>query len=1326
MAYPDLEEKGVLPELLFRKEYADLRTNKHTITTTEKDNANFLDYEILRENKLNLQTYQKFVSNWINPNNLNRRLLIKFDTGTGKTAAVLTAAMLFIKQLKVNYQISETIEPSPEIFIIGFSRNIFIRELTRRPEFGFITRDDIRIEMKLRVAAQTGSISDRDELSRFHSEIRKRLSKRIYGGFFKFYGYKELFNRLLIFTDDGLHKLSEHFKSVSKHTERVERSSLSEEQILIGLKLGFIGINMDLIDSFVNGLCIFDEFHNVYNSSDINNYGTAIRIIQMIHENPDLMSTYIKQLDGKLANGKSRMDMLRNSMLRSMFLSATPINNSPTEIIDLLCCLIPLERIVAFNPNSLRLVKSDFFIDNRNLKKGALESIADLIKGCVAFLSDTNPKYFPTFEFTGTEIEIPKSLYNRRVHFYTAKKIPYLRFIRCPMSKLHYATYMANAVAADNVLVTDGASLLDIVFASPESETIGLFRTRDTKHLLKGASAKWKASKQIEIQRQLIGSNISADVITGGFLALDKIWIYSTKYYQMLIDLMANLKSDGGKIIINHQFVRMSGVLLIKEMLMLNGILDEYSQELDTTLCAQCGLIKKGHAKASNKPNTHEFVPARFIILHSDIDKSVMERSLEKFRAADNIDGYRYRIVLGSKIINESMDFSEIREIKIMTVPANISTLIQIIGRGIRKGSHMRLPPEKRRVAINIYTSSLPVRHDGISYEERKYFEKSMDYLVIQQIEKIFNQEAVDSVLNRDIIFPTTTKHDKPEFGRLWFDVSKTFGPEWRRIATHGRELGRRDVDTRTFDVFDREEEVSVIMYCIKRLFYEQSHVWKYDDLWKKVQNPPFDIHVNASLFDEENFVVALDTLLSTISDPAPTNLVDSLFDTTQATFTVNGRSKIFKFGELYVLLPLATTQVGAVQVGASFQDLRPIPVLREESWLRIVEPREPTTLNITKLLQTTSISYEQLKLRFYQKFHDVPASEFPIGLEVYGMDFHIRLVQDAIKYCFNIMVNADMQFSELHTFYFKLLYFYDKFDLILYASDIEGTPIAARYKKFITTQNLTYGWHRVDAKSKKVLKQREAAQYDAFLKSSMSKSAGLTKPFDITRLNAFLGRSKTTSALKTISNTAPGTRPKISIRADKIVEDLSKWNVDDWSGIRISKIFSNLLPIGHFLNPQSEVLTVAVPVMYNYDFRTTGSKEWTPLQEYASIIKQDVVEVENDLLIGYYDKNPSGIELKFKLRAPIQKIIKHQDSRLTERGSVCNTRKKEELYEIAALLSITNYEDSIRSICDIIKLELMKREIIERHRVRKLLGKKSKDVKYTRWFYFHFEKQPL
>jgi len=245
---------------------------------------------------------------------------------------------------------------------------------------------------------------------------------------------------------------------------------------------------------------------------------------------------------------------------------------------------------------------------------------------------------------------------------------------------------------------------------------------------------------------------------------------------------------------------------------------------------------------------------------------------------------------------------------------------------------------------------------------------------------------------------------------------------------------------------------------------------------------------------------------------------------------------------------------------------------------------------------------------------------------------------------------------------------------MILFADLLEDKYHDYITKAKIKVPDVKYGKHKYE-----ILK--EDHKYNAFLMTSMIKSTGSSPEFNIDRLNALIDQSRDPSPKG----------PK-----------------------NITKVFSNMLPVGHFLSKSGQNVGAVIPRLYDPEADT-----WNLAAEF--IEKYSVTDVENDIIVGYYEKNPTGIDVKFKLRPPVHKIVKHTDSRMIERGSVCSTRKKEELFEIAKSLSISLDTMSIKEVCDLIKFELMYREIQSR---REAHHKGSS--KRVRWFYLHFEQQPL
>src|SRR5690242_15708721 len=116
MSFPEyLNTTKNIQEFLNKKEFAQLKLSKlpkdenviFSKNPLSKINELTLDSDILSENLLVLHSHQQFTRNMMNPNTPYNRLLLKHATGTGKTIASLSIAMLFIKYYQLQYSLTE-------------------------------------------------------------------------------------------------------------------------------------------------------------------------------------------------------------------------------------------------------------------------------------------------------------------------------------------------------------------------------------------------------------------------------------------------------------------------------------------------------------------------------------------------------------------------------------------------------------------------------------------------------------------------------------------------------------------------------------------------------------------------------------------------------------------------------------------------------------------------------------------------------------------------------------------------------------------------------------------------------------------------------------------------------------------------------------------------------------------------------------------------------------------------------------------------------------------------------------------------------------------
>ena len=336
---------------------------------------------------------------------------------SGKTLGAISIAQDFIKVYRRMYQsmsiklqggkrnYAEIDRSTPTIFVLGFggTQAAFKRELLRHPELGFISLSEKEELLKRQKIADAGLPDDVRSLKEYYNHLKKRITNKTKDGFYKFFGYQEFVNRLFLSDEIKLTDL----EAIAIQKLRAGENITLEDIVHEYIENGKIQVNYQLLEQFKDSLLICDEIHNTYNMNMKNNYGVAIQFV---------------------------LDSIPS--LRAVFMSATPVNNSPTEIVEVLNYLIKTDK---------KITKKEFFINNRTLHPGKLEQIGEMSKGRVSFLQDINIKYFPKRIFMGEVDKLPREVDG-------AIEIPYLKFYKCPMSILHQNTYnhYLKNIAAEN------------------------------------------------------------------------------------------------------------------------------------------------------------------------------------------------------------------------------------------------------------------------------------------------------------------------------------------------------------------------------------------------------------------------------------------------------------------------------------------------------------------------------------------------------------------------------------------------------------------------------------------------------------------------------------------------------------------------------------------------------------------------------------------------------------------------------------------------------------------------------------------------------------
>jgi hypothetical protein len=750
MAYPGFTSTEDIVTNLERKErYALIKRDKPVTSVID----GLEDVAWYSQRRLEFHVNQVIAAMVTNPNTTLRRLLIKYGVGNGKT---LTAILVTLGFTRIYRSLPNDMQP--RIYFVGYTESIIKEALLAHPELGFMSHAE-RLELNaLAEAAKNGNRIAGEQYVTLLNRIRQRIVQPRRGGYFRFYGYIQLASLLFNIKD------------------------AETTDVAMGLVDGTIQINEHVRDKFKGSVIVCDESHELYNTQKLNNAGLAIQYLLDYH----------------------------GTDVTAIFMSATIINNSPSEIVD----AANLLRM----KNEPKLEKTALFTPDPRARvlPGKLPEIAKAFVGRVLTLEETGTDY-PELHYVGDEIP----------------GLPLLKFTTAPMSRLHANTYATTQAYEYNTLESDEKTVLDMVFPNPKysakeledpkTTAIGLYRSADILSMATTSSSAWRSSVGLEY---VSAANGNVGYFTGPWLHRKRLGTYSLKLLKFVKECRRIVKHDVGKIFAWHEKVKL-GIIIAQQCLLMNGFIDETSDPTPDTLCTVCG-------KTMAKNTCERFRPARVITIHGMIPAKQIDRLVAEYSSPHNNYGQNYRIILGSTKVKQSFNFLGTRHVISISVPVNIAMFLQFTGRAYRRGSQLVLKPKHRQLYVHTLMTL-----GGI--EQTRYEAKLNDYKEMAIIEQAINALGLNNYINDS----AERRHDPL--------ASLPYKPAYlpKRVGS--------DITFRAYGYY--EQEVATIVTIIKRLFLSIP-VWKIEDLWKCVQRPPFRVDRRCEVFARGNFDIALRGML--------------------------------------------------------------------------------------------------------------------------------------------------------------------------------------------------------------------------------------------------------------------------------------------------------------------------------------------------------------------------------------------------------------------------------------------------------------------------------
>jgi len=503
---------------------------------------------------------------------------------------------------------------------------------------------------------------------------------------------------------------------------------------------------------FNNGLIVIDEVHNCTKES----------------------KTLSKQLK-KLAKYADN--------LRFILLSATPMYNSPREIIW-------ITNLMNLNDRRTTIKYGDVFNEDGNIiepkKKDEDKGINILrrkLNGYISYVRGENPYTFPfrvyppsspTEPFitldTHEQIDVPLKgkLYLKEIG--EIQKKVYNLVIEKSLNKGDglFFTGDADSPNFENMerlgYTKLQAPLQSLIIAFPHKNFDNIISSDDRQYtalygqkgLENNMSFEYKDIKQSETTKITIKCNYKYKPGVPRIFSETELPKYSTKISTVCdcIRESANKMVEidgiqtpihGGIIIVYTQYIY-GGIVPIALALEEMGFL-RYGQNQSLF---QPGFIKNridaNTMKLKEKVPFDEFKQAKYMIISGD--KYFSQDNAEDIKVATsktNKYGEDVRVILISRAASEGLDFKFVRQVHVLEPWYNMNRIEQIIGRGVRNRSHCGLVFEERNVEIYLHATTDGEQETADLYVYRYAETKAQK---IGKVTRLLKTVSVDCVLN--------------------------------------------------------------------------------------------------------------------------------------------------------------------------------------------------------------------------------------------------------------------------------------------------------------------------------------------------------------------------------------------------------------------------------------------------------------------------------------------------------------------------------------------------------------------------------------------------
>ena len=540
-------------------------------------------------------------------------------------------------------------------------------------------------------------------------------------------------------------------------------------------------------------------------------YSNRVIIIDEVHN--------VREGDGDKLVTPILMSVIQHAEnVKLVLLSATPMFNEASEIVWLVNLLLANDKRKLLNPNQI-------FDKASNLTEKGAKLLGEACKGYVSFMQGENPfsfplRLYPSINGDPAVQRIPPQLDIKGAPISPDKQLQKLELIESVVSPLQQEVMATiNMEEDEETMTTTNTQIIQISNIVYPNKTFGATGFKTAFNV---------APKTHQLSYK---QGIPA------FLAPDLIAEYAPK----IAKIVEYIKKSKG-IVFVYSYYLDSGIIPLAVAL------------------EHCGFAKYGeHSLLEGKKGIKPFLigknQATYSIISAKKELSPdPEKEMEMIKSDKNKEGEVVKVVLGSSVSAEGLDFKCIREIHMLDPWYHLNKVEQIVGRAIRNCSHVALPSSQRNVTVfhHVGTNSKTAKKPRLeTIDERAYRIAENKQDSIDKVEHILKTNAIDCQLNQNILNIDTD---------LKIDIETSQGKKIKQYPLHSRKepvqcshkLAKHQLlDTSTFNKSFYVEEIEDLTKQIAAL-YDTTHYYTLSDLQSKLDA------------DDDILMYTLDTMLNT------------------------------------------------------------------------------------------------------------------------------------------------------------------------------------------------------------------------------------------------------------------------------------------------------------------------------------------------------------------------------------------------------------------------------------------------------------------------------